>query len=153
MTPGCCEAGWAEVQNAALERFVNGCRPTAPTLILPVDQAEELFGADVGAEADEFLTVVSELLKGATPDSPIMAVCTIRSDRYELFQTAPQRVGLEAYAFEDLRPMPPNRSVRSSAGRSHARRPPATNCSGRPRSSNASYRPATRVLTRCRCCR
>ncbi len=102
--------GWlAEAQNAALERFVNGCRPTAPTLILPVDQAEELFGADVGAEADEFLTVVSELLKGATPDSPIMAVCTIRSDRYELFQTAPQRVGLEAYAFEDLRPMPPDR--------------------------------------------
>jgi WD40 repeat protein len=102
--------GWlAEAENAALERFVNGCRPTAPTLILPVDQAEELFGADVGAEADEFLTVVSELLKGATPDSPIMAVSTIRSDRYELFQTAPQRVNMEAYVFEDLRPMPPDR--------------------------------------------
>ena len=102
--------GWlAEAQNAALERFVDGCRPTAPTLILPVDQAEELFGAGVGAEADEFLTVVSELLKGATPDSPIMAVSTIRSDRYELFQTAPQLVGLEAYVFEDLRPMPPDR--------------------------------------------
>ena len=102
--------GWlAEAQNAALERFVNGCRPTAPTLILPVDQAEELFGAGVGAEADEFLRVVSEVLNGATPDSPIMAVSTIRSDRYELFQTAPQRVDLDAYVFEDLRPMPPDR--------------------------------------------
>jgi hypothetical protein len=102
--------GWlAEAQNAALERFVNGCRPTAPTLILPVDQAEELFGASVGAEADQFLRVVSEVLNGATPDSPIMAVSTIRSDRYELFQTAPQLVGLEAYVFEDLRPMPPDR--------------------------------------------
>jgi hypothetical protein len=102
--------GWlAEAQNAALERFVNGCRPTAPTLILPVDQAEELFGAGVGAEADQFLRVVSEVLNGATPDSPIMAVSTIRSDRYGLFQTAPQLVGLEAYVFEDLRPMPPDR--------------------------------------------
>ena len=102
--------GWlAEAQNAALERFVDGCRPTAPTLILPVDQAEELFGAGVGAEANEFLTVVGELLKGATPDSPIMVVSTIRSDRYEPFQTAPQLVGLEAYVFEDLRPMPPDR--------------------------------------------
>ena len=30
-------------------------------------------------------------------------------DRYELFQTAPQLVGLEAYVFEDLRPIPPDR--------------------------------------------
>jgi AAA ATPase domain len=74
--------GWlAEAQNAAVDRFVNGCRPTAPTLILPVDQAEELFGADVGAEADDFLAVVGGLLSGATSALPFMVVSTIRADR------------------------------------------------------------------------
>ena len=92
-----------------MDRFVNGGRPTAPTLILPVDQAEELFGANVGEEADGFLTVFAELLKSETSDLPIMAVATIRSDLYELFQTAPQLVGLDAHPFDDLKPMRPDR--------------------------------------------
>ena len=98
-----------DAQNTAMDRFVNGCRPTAPTLILPVDQAEELFDANFGQEADGFLAVVAELLKAETSDLPIIALATIRSDRYELFQTAPKLVGLEAHPFDDLKPMRPDR--------------------------------------------
>ena len=82
--------GWlVEAQSAAMDRYVNGSPPTAPTLILPLDQAEELFGAEVGAETDKFLAVISDLLMSDTSELPIMAVATIRTDRYELFQTAP----------------------------------------------------------------
>ena len=120
--PGAVRAWLGQAQNAAMDRFVNGSE-TTPTLILPVDQAEELFGADVGAEADGFLAVVGDLLNAETSELPIMVVATIRSDRYELFQTAPQRVGVEAYVFEDLRPMRPDRFrevILGPAGRAEA---------------------------------
>ena len=38
-----------------------------------------------------------------------MVVATVRADRYEPLQTAPQLAGLEAQVFDDLRPMPPDR--------------------------------------------
>ena len=102
--------GWlVEAQNAAMDRYVNGSPPTAPTLILPLDQAEELFGAEVGAETDKFLAVISDLLMNDTSELPIMAVATIRTDRYELFQTAPQLSRLEPELFQDLKPMRPDR--------------------------------------------
>ncbi|MBS1692256.1 MAG: TIR domain-containing protein [Actinobacteria bacterium] len=97
-----------EAQTAAVKRFVNGQSPAAPTLILPVDQAEELFCADAGAESGDFLTVVADLAATAS-DLPIMVLATIRTDRYELFQTAPQLADVDPYAFEDLKPMRPNR--------------------------------------------
>ena len=34
----------------------------APTLVLPVDQAEELFGADAGEEGPAFLELLGRLL-------------------------------------------------------------------------------------------
>ena len=58
-----------------------------PTLILPIDQAEELFHAEAQDEAIRFL----RLLDSSSPilDTPsITAVFTIRSDNYERLQLA-----------------------------------------------------------------
>ena len=103
--------GWlVEAQHAAVERFLDDSSPTPPTIVLPVDQAEELFGVEAGEEASEFLTVVAGLLRDAQPTLPIVVVATVRADRFEPLQTAPQLAGLAApRVFEDLRPMPPDR--------------------------------------------
>jgi WD40 repeat protein len=107
--PGLVRGWLAEAQSASMQRFVNGVPPTAPTVILPVDQAEELFGADVGAEASGFLAIVADLLTDDTSGLHVMMVATIRSDRYELFQTEPELQKVDAYLFEDLKPMRPDR--------------------------------------------
>ena len=44
-----------------------------------------------------------------SPPLPIVVVATVRADRYEPLQTAPQLAGLEARLFEDLKPMPRDR--------------------------------------------
>jgi WD40 repeat protein len=102
--------GWlVESQHAAVERFLTDARPAPPTIVLPVDQAEELFGATAGEEARDFLTVVAGLLRDGQPPLPIVVAGTVRADRYEPLQTAPQLAGLEARLFEDLKPMPRDR--------------------------------------------
>jgi hypothetical protein len=40
---------------------------------------------------------------------PIIVAFTIRSDRYEPLQTAPELAGLQSVVFDDLKPMPPTR--------------------------------------------
>ena len=65
-----------------------------PTLVLPIDQGEELFGTDGRDEADRLLELLAEL--AGRPDLPLLLLFTIRSDSYERLQTAPQ--------FEELRP-------------------------------------------------
>ncbi len=78
-------------------------RPKPPTLILPIDQAEELFLAEGAEEGERFLALLSDLL---STDAPAMtAVFTIRSDNYEPLQTAKQLDGLRKLPF-DLPPMP-----------------------------------------------
>ena len=102
--------GWlAEAQRVAVDRFLTDARPTPPTIVLPVDQAEELFGADAGEEASVFLTTAAGLLRDGQPPLSIVVVGTVRSDRYEPLQTAPQLTGLDAKVFDDLRPLPPDR--------------------------------------------
>ena len=73
-----------------------------PTLILPIDQAEELFLADGGAEADSFWG----LLRGLTAeDAPaLIALFTIRSDSYERLQTAKALEGMRQHTLS-LAPM------------------------------------------------
>ena len=103
--------GWlVEAQHAAVDRFLDdGPARAPPTVVLSVDQAEELFGADAGEEAGVFLTIVAGLLRDGQPPLPMVVVATVRADRYEPLQTAPQLAGLEARVFEDLKPMPPDR--------------------------------------------
>ena len=74
-----------------------------PTLVMPVDQAEELFLAEGGIEAKPFLALLRELV---TADAPaVIVVFTIRSDNYESLQVAPQFDGLRQEPFS-LPPMP-----------------------------------------------
>ncbi|WP_330252848.1 TIR domain-containing protein [Nocardia sp. NBC_00565] len=93
-----------EAQNVAA-----GTDPTsAPTLVLPIDQSEELFAPDAGPEAAILLTLLSAL--AAPGDSAerlaLIVLVTIRADRYESLQTAPEISGLRAREFGDLKPMP-----------------------------------------------
>jgi hypothetical protein len=74
-----------------------------PTLILPIDQGEELFLPEGASEAQSFLAIVNDLL--ATDAPAIIALFTIRSDAYERLQLAKPLVGLQQHAFS-LAPMP-----------------------------------------------
>ncbi|MDP7722166.1 serine/threonine-protein kinase [Mycobacterium sp. TY814] len=72
-----------------------------PTIVLPLDQAEELFTTD--AEAAGFLALIRDLALGADR-LPFIVVATVRTDCYGLMQAAPQLAGLQTRQF-DLRPM------------------------------------------------
>jgi formylglycine-generating enzyme required for sulfatase activity len=77
--------------------------PRPPTLILPIDQAEELFQAEGAEEARAFL----DLLRGlVSDDAPaLIAIFTIRSDSYERLQTVESLQDLRQHALS-LPPMP-----------------------------------------------
>ena len=74
---------------------------SAPTAVLPVDQAEELFSADAGREATLFLEMVAQWAK-----SGLIVALTIRSDLYEPLQTAAELADVGSVLFDDLKPMP-----------------------------------------------
>src|SRR5262249_29513389 len=57
-----------------------------PTVVISIDQAEELFSTESKAEAELFLKLLRELLLVDEP--AIIALFTIRSDNYEPLQTA-----------------------------------------------------------------
>ncbi|MEA3209883.1 MAG: hypothetical protein QOE70_2940 [Chthoniobacter sp.] len=99
------------IQEAARTRLVSsGEKSPAPTLVLPVDQAEELFNADAGAEARKFLSLIAAIVRDARSPADASAVSlivafTIRTDRYEPLQTDPELAGLQTTVFDDLKPM------------------------------------------------
>lgn len=103
-------------------------RPTGegdarPMLILPIDQGEEAFQADGGAEAAAALALLNELLQ--QDDPPMMVIVTIRSDSYEPLQTAPALDGVTQHAFS-LPPLPKGAYGQVIAG-------PAARLAGTPR--------------------
>jgi WD40 repeat protein len=78
-----------------------------PTLILPLDQAEELFTTTSRTEAAAFLTAVAKLLERQDGETPnMLLVATIRSDGYAPLQDAPQLTGVTGALFPDLTQMP-----------------------------------------------
>ncbi|MEV3901101.1 TIR domain-containing protein [Mycobacterium sp. NPDC050551] len=101
-----------DVQQAAADRLPDPVRgderAAAPTLILPLDQAEELFSADAGAQGAELLSLIRRLTT-RTDIRPLslIVVATIRTDRFEIMQTHPELAGIESRVFDDLKPMPP----------------------------------------------
>ena len=102
--------GWLEeARQAARARLLDvPAEQPAPTLVLPVDQAEELFNADAGPEAPRFLELLAALVEHEAGVTPAMIVAvTIRADRYEPLQIAPELAGVEAAVFDQLKPMPP----------------------------------------------
>jgi WD40 repeat protein len=101
--------GWLEeARHAARNRLLDiPAGQPAPTLVLPVDQAEELFNADAGDEAPRFLELLAALVQHDAGLTPAMVVAvTIRADRYEPLQIAPQLAGLETAVFDQLKPLP-----------------------------------------------
>lgn len=105
---GMVRAWLAEAALAARNRWLNAgaCQPP-PTLVLPLDQAEELFGVGAGAEGPAFLELVGRLL-GDTDSAQLdlIMLATIRSDRYEPLQAAPQLSAVRSRLFDRLKPMP-----------------------------------------------
>jgi hypothetical protein len=86
----------ADLRSAATRGQPEDTKP--PTLILPIDQAEELFTRvrgdereEAGLEENAFLLRIAELLRHG-PEAGILA--TIRSDSYGLLQTATALEGL-----------------------------------------------------------
>jgi formylglycine-generating enzyme required for sulfatase activity len=73
----------------------------SPTLILPIDQGEELFRAEGLDEARVFLTLLGNLL--SEDDPALIALFTIRSDAYEPLQSAKELEGLR----QDMINLPP----------------------------------------------
>jgi WD40 repeat protein len=78
-----------------------------PTLVIPVDQAEELFSDDAVQEAPRFLDMIELHSRAdlARQLSLILAI-TIRTDRHQALQTAKQLAGAKSVVFDDLKPMP-----------------------------------------------
>ncbi|MCP9623035.1 TIR domain-containing protein [Nocardia otitidiscaviarum] len=96
-----------EITRAAHDRLID---PAAaqPTPVLPIDQAEELFGADAGVEGGQLLDILARVLTDSDP-APLLVALTVRTDRYELFQTAPQFADIDTLVFDHLKPLPRTR--------------------------------------------
>jgi WD40 repeat protein len=92
-----------ECRDAATRQLLDTTADGEPLMIvLPLDQAEELFTGDE-PETAGLLSLIRELALGAD-GLPLIVAATIRTDRYELMQTAPELAGLHTEQF-DLRAM------------------------------------------------
>lgn len=107
-------AGWlAEVREEAAARLVHRGvdeqgAPAAPTIVLPLDQAEELFSVDSGESADVFLRLLAGVIEQLnTSEIGLAVAATIRTDRYETLQTHPALADVGTLLFDELKPMPP----------------------------------------------
>jgi hypothetical protein len=89
--------------------------PSGPTLVLPLDQAEELFSAEdmsaaAAQEAERFLELLGAVVgRLNTVEARLLVAVTIRADRYEALQNHPALVGIDAVLFNDLKPIPSHR--------------------------------------------
>ncbi|MGW2663015.1 nSTAND1 domain-containing NTPase [Nocardia tengchongensis] len=93
-------------RDAATERLLD-LPAVPPTLVLPIDQAEELFNSDAGPEAERLLRILAELIGDADSPLDLIVALTIRADRYEPLQTTPALATLQRAVFDELRPLMP----------------------------------------------
>ncbi len=105
---GAIRAWLIEAAVAARKRWLDAPDATPPpTLVLPLDQTEELFGVDAGDEGLAFLELLGRLLSDVDSTGlDMIVVATIRSDRYEPLQTAPQLSNVQSHLFDRLKPLP-----------------------------------------------
>ena len=68
-----------------------------PAIVLPIDQAEELFLAEGREEAQALLSLLAMLLNHGQPR--LIALVTIRTDSYEKLQQAPQLTDISQSPF------------------------------------------------------
>jgi DNA-binding beta-propeller fold protein YncE len=84
----------------------------APTLVLPLDQAEELFSAESASaqaaqEAERFLGLLAAAIGRINADEArLIVAATIRTDRYEAMQNHPALEGIGTELFNELKTMP-----------------------------------------------
>jgi WD40 repeat protein len=80
-----------------------GAAAAPPTLVIAVDQAEELLGADT-AEAGPFLALLADL---AGTDGPaVLVIFAVRSDSFEQLQSRPELAATQPHHLVDLPPVP-----------------------------------------------
>ncbi len=113
--PQAFDALLADLGRRLRDRRSGEADPLAPSTVIPIDQAEELFNPDGAAEAERFLTLLASLLAepDAALDQPVSAgsqarvivLLTVRSDRYERLQMTPGLSSIKPRLF-DLRPFP-----------------------------------------------
>ena len=79
-----------------------------PTVVIPVDQAEELFGPDVGSEASRFLQLIADLRDTGPNSQPwrFIVAFTIRADGYQNLHGAEPLQDVGSVAFTALKAMP-----------------------------------------------
>ena len=93
-----------QLQLAAGPPAIDGLEAAKPpTLVLAVDQGEELFLAEGAEEAVQFIGLLRDLMASDHP--PVIAIFTIRSDNYERLQSAPELDGIYQQTLS-LPPMP-----------------------------------------------
>jgi WD40 repeat protein len=93
-----------ECREAATRQLLDTAADDEPLMIvLPLDQAEELFTGDE-PETAGFLSLIRELALGVDGEDglPLIVAATIRTDRYDLMQSAPELVGLHTEQFDLL---------------------------------------------------
>ena len=73
-----------------------------PVVVLSIDQAEELFAAEGAAEAETFLSLLASVLTGK---ARVLAIGTIRTERYHQVQNEVLLSGVRRILF-DLPPIP-----------------------------------------------
>ena len=94
----------AELVEGSVARRVAGDETErSPTIVMAVDQAEELFRAEGREESDALLALLAGLAAGDDP--AVTVVFAIRSDSYDALQNAKALEGMPQAAFP-LLPMP-----------------------------------------------
>ena len=119
--PEAFDALLLKLEQRLLDRIAGEADSQPPSIVIPIDQAEELFNPDGAAESESFLALLAGILadsdaaaESGVPTGPrgrAIVVLTIRSDRYERLQTAPSLSGVKPRLF-DLRPFPPGQFER-----------------------------------------
>lgn len=102
----------AEVQTLAQKRLGPGVAPQ--TVLIGIDQAEELFAKEGSEEAGQLLDLIDRLFGQAKREPPsavgppprVIVLAAIRSDSYERLQTAPALSGIRQTPF-NLPPLAP----------------------------------------------
>jgi WD40 repeat protein len=89
-------------QLAVAEDVGDGGSEGPPTLVIAIDQAEELLTAD-NAEASPLLTLLAEL--GRSDDPAVMVIFTVRSDGFEQLQSRPELAATQPHHLIDLPPV------------------------------------------------
>lgn len=107
--PGSLHRMLATLQQHARAALVDDAPRRPPTVVITVDQAEELFAAGAGPEASRLLAMLAEAIEAAQgPSSDVdapLVIFAIRSDHFESLRTAPQLLALKARLYDGLRPL------------------------------------------------